>query len=320
MTPPSTQARADATPVKNTAHDAWIQADPKTFNERFNQKTFEVRHTLSQHPAFQLPALVELAGRMLQNNPRFIHCDTETKLGVGDGAAARTNRFLDVVNVMERIENSGAWLILYHAESDPMYREVFDHGLADIKRAIGHDIENDIMDQEIIIFVTSPNRVTHYHIDKNVNFLLQVHGSKTIHVFDRFDRDVLTEEEIERNWTVSDKAPPYREHLQNRATTFHLQPGTGCHIPVNAPHWLKNDNNVSVSLSVNFTYKDRCLASIHRANYFLRRAGLNPTPPGQSALKDRVKAMMAPPVMGAMNAFWRMRHGDNSDKHTNKMT
>lgn len=315
----STQGRAAATPSGTTSsHDEWIHADPKTFQERFNRKTFEVRHTLSQHPAFKIPALVELAGRMLRTNPRYIHCDTETKLGVGDGGAARENKFLDVINVMERIENAGAWLILYHAESDPMYREVFDHGLADIKRAIGHDIENDIMEQEIIIFVTSPNRITHYHIDKNVNFLLQVHGSKTIHVFDRYDREVLTEEEIERNWTVNDKAPPYREHLQNHATTFHLQPGTGCHIPINAPHWLKNDNNISVSLSVNFTYKDRCLASVHRANYFLRRAGLNPTPPGISPLKDKLKAMMAPPVMSAAHALWKMR-GHKADVHTNKM-
>ena len=125
MTASSTHARAAATPSVTSSQDEWIHADPKTFQERFNRKTFEVRHTLSQHPAFQLPQLVELAGRMLRDNPRFIHCDTETKLGVGDGAAARTNRFFDVIQVMERIENAGAWLILYHAESDPMYRGDF---------------------------------------------------------------------------------------------------------------------------------------------------------------------------------------------------
>jgi hypothetical protein len=317
----STQARADAKPSLMTSpQDPWIRADPKTFLENFNKKTFEVRHTLSQHPAFQLPALIELAGRMLRTNPQFIHCDT-AKLGVGDGAAARENIYLDVVKVMEQIENAGAWLILYHAESDPAYREIFDHGLSDIKRQIGHDIDNDVLEQEIIIFVTSPNRVTHYHIDKNVNFLLQIHGDKTCHVFDRYDREVLTEEEIERNWTVNDKAPPYREHLQNHATTYQLKPGIGCHIPVNAPHWLQNGNNVSVSLSVNFTYKPHLLADIHRMNYFIRRLGVNPTPPGISPMKDKLKALMAPPVVGAARTLWRMRHGDaGADKHTNKMT
>lgn len=316
MTPQSTQARAAATPVMSSSHDAWIQADPQTFNDSFNRKTFGVRHTLSQHPAFELKALVELAGRMLEKNPRFIHCDTE-KLGVADGGAARLNRYFDVVKVMEAIENSGAWLILYHAESDPAYREIFDHGLADIKRQIGHDIEDDILDQEIIIFVTSPNRVTHYHIDKNVNFLLQIHGDKTCHVFDRYDREVIREEELERNWTVNDKAPPYREHLQDHATTYLLKPGMGCHIPVNAPHWLQNADNVSVSLSVNFTYKHHLLADIHRMNYFIRRFGMNPTPPGISPMKDKMKAMIAPGVMGAANALWRMR-GHKSDVHTLK--
>ena len=257
---------------------------------------------------------------MLRDNPRYIHCDTETKLGVGDNAAARKNRFFDVVEVMERIENAGAWLILYHAESDPIYREVFDHGLADIKRAIGHDIENDIMEQEIIIFVTSPNRVTHYHIDKNVNFLLQVHGSKTIHVFDRFDRDVLTEEEIERNWTVADKAPPYREHLQSRATTFHLQPGTGCHIPVNAPHWLKNDNNVSVSLSVEL-HLQGSLPGEHSSRELLP-APRRPQPDAAGHLADEGQAQGNDGAAGRQRG--ERRPGGcvtaiTADKHTNKM-
>jgi hypothetical protein len=130
--------------------------------------------------------------------------------------------------------------------------------------------------EEVIVFVTSPSRVTPYHIVRNVNFLLQVRGSKTIHVFDRYDRDVITAEELERNWTV-------------------------------------NDDDVSVSLSVNFQYEDRCLGSIHRANYFLRRAGLTPTPPGVSPANDRAKTRLAPPLVraatGAMRSGDRLRSG-----------
>lgn len=303
--------RAPARPAADhPAADHWITADPATFDANFNRRTFAVRHTLAAHPHFQLPKLVELAQRTLRTRPQHVHCDRV----VGDaavGAGARFSALADekdsAVRLLEQIERAGAWLVLYHAEADPEYREIFEHGLADIKRAIGRDVDADVMEEEIIIFVTSPNRVTPYHIDRNVNFLLQVRGSKTMHVFDRYDREVITEEELERNWAVDDKQPPYREHLQHRATTYHLRPGDGAHIPVNAPHWLANDDNVSVSLSVNFQYKDRCLGSIHRANYFLRRAGLRPTPPGVSAGKDRLKALLAPPLVRAATGVMRAR-------------
>jgi hypothetical protein len=70
---------------------------------------------------------------------------------------------------------------------------------------------------------------------------------------------------------------------------FHLQPGDGVHIPVNCPHWLKNDNNVSISLSVNFQYPDSARGNLYRANYALRKLGIRPTPPGQSPWRDDFK-------------------------------
>ncbi len=37
------------------------------------------------------------------------------------------------------------------------------------------------------IFVTSPNTVTPFHYDKEHNFILQVRGRKTLHVWDHRD-------------------------------------------------------------------------------------------------------------------------------------
>ena len=38
---------------------------------------------------------------------------------------------------------------------------------------------------DALIFVTSPNRITPYHIDRECNFLMQVSGSKTISIHNR---------------------------------------------------------------------------------------------------------------------------------------
>jgi hypothetical protein len=52
---------------------------------------------------------------------------------------------------------------------------------------------------------------------------------------------------------------------------------------------VQNGPQVSVSLNINFHYKDRELADIYRANHWLRRLGFKPRPPRQSALLDGVK-------------------------------
>ncbi|MES2392832.1 MAG: hypothetical protein V4555_14395 [Acidobacteriota bacterium] len=70
-----------------------------------------------------------------------------------------------------------------------------------------------------------------------------------------------------------------------------MTPGTGVHIPVNTPHWLKNGNNVSITLNVNFQFHDNEIANLYKANYYLRRAGLNPAIPGRHPIADRAKAL-----------------------------
>ena len=148
--------------------------------------------------------------------------------------------------------------------------------MAEIKAQIGPGIDSQVLVEDIIIFVTSPKRVTTYHIDRECNFLLQIRGAKTLHVFDREDREVLSEEEIERFWAVDFNAAVYKPHLQHRAKSYKLVPGMGVHIPVNCPHWVENDDNVSISLSVNFQFKDPLRANTYRANFLLRKLGLRP--------------------------------------------
>ena len=77
---------------------------------------------------------------------------------------------------------------------------------------------------------------------------------------------------------------------EDRALVYNMTPGTGVHIPVNTPHWLKNGNNVSITLNVNFQFHDAEIANLYKANYYLRKLGLKPSVPGARAGIDRVKA------------------------------
>lgn len=280
--------------------DKWIDADSSLFRQNFERKSFEVSHHLAGHPLFQLPQLMDLAERTLATRPSDLYYD------MGDVAPGQkwkdTNRAYSPLNALRQLEDSDAWFIFRSTQRDPAYAELYRHAIAEIKAMVGDGIESRILKEDIIIFVTSPKRVTAYHIDRECNFILQIHGEKDLHVFDREDRQILPEVEIERFWSTDNNAPNYRPELQNRAWSYRLAPGKGVHVPVNCPHWLKNGDNISVTLSVNFQFVDALRADIYRANHFLRKLGMTPTPPGQSALRDRAKAIAYSAAKGARRA------------------
>ncbi len=217
--------RNTAAPVAGES-EPWIVADPQQFAEKFNRKSFEVFHNLASHPLFQLPHLMALAERTLKSHPATLHYDVgDIKPGQRWDTIAASP--FSATEALDRIENSGAWIVFNSAQRDPEYRFFLDRGLAELKEHLGPDINSQIMVEDIIIFVTSPKRVTTYHIDRECNFLLQIRGTKTLYVFDREDRDVLSEEEIETFWAKDFNAAVYKPHLQARAASYKLAPGTG---------------------------------------------------------------------------------------------
>jgi hypothetical protein len=262
--------------------------DPLVFREKFDQKHFLLEHTLASEPVFQLPRLVELASATAASRPADVYYDAGD-IGIGQRWDTATSGSLPVDETIRNIETQGAWIVLWRAEQDPAYAKLLNRVMSDILELAGHELERLIKKREVILFITSPNRVTSYHIDRECNFLLQIHGRKQISVFRREDRDVLPEEEIERFWTTDHNAPVYREALQDHADEFTLEPGNGVHIPVNGPHWLRNGDNVSISASFNFQFHDNVRADLYRANYFLRKVGLHPAPPFRGGGHDALK-------------------------------
>ncbi|RXS96742.1 cupin domain-containing protein [Silvibacterium dinghuense] len=200
-------------------------------------------------------------------------------------------RPLTMEEAFDSIENSGAWMIFRRVHLDPDYNDILEECLRDVKALSGRRIEEDRKSQEAMIFVTSPNRITSYHIDRECNFLMQVRGTKTIHIFNRDDREVTPEQELETFWSRDNNAGIYKQQYEDRAHVFAMQPGDGVHIPVNSPHWLQNGNNISISLSISYQQKDSNRKYVYQANYYLRKFGLHPTPPGQHAMLDRGKSL-----------------------------
>ncbi|HEY4846997.1 MAG TPA: cupin-like domain-containing protein [Methylocella sp.] len=291
-----------------------LNADPVVFARDFDKKCFTFTHRLSDNPLFGTDRLLALA-RQRGRDPRDVYYDAG-EIRVDQRWDQTPPCDLPVDELLRHIETAGAWILLRRVQEDPKYARLLDACMDEIVALSGRELSQVMKLRDSIIFINSPHRITTYHIDRECSWLYQIRGRKTISIFEPTDRDVLPEWEIERFWAVDNNAATYRPQYQSRATVIELLPGQGVHIPVGAPHWVRNGPEVSVSLNINFHYLDAITANVYRANYWLRRLGLNPTPPRVSAFKDAIKRSVygtvnrtvLQPARAARGAIRAMKH------------
>jgi hypothetical protein len=181
-------------------------------------------------------------------------------------------------------------VVLKHVELDPEYELLLDECLDEVAQ-FSESLEPGMRKREGFVFISSPRSVTPYHLDPEYNFLLQVSGMKRVRVWDPGDRLVLSEQELEDFFTSEEqRGLTYKIGSEEQATLLELNPGSGLHVPVTAPHWVENGETVSVSFSITFqTPANERRAAVYRVNAGLRRLGFNPTPFGGSGAADFLK-------------------------------
>jgi len=264
-----------------------LEADPAVFAHDFDKNCSSFTHRLSNSPLFRTDQLLALA-RQRARDPNDVYYDAGD-IRVDQRWDQTPPCDLPVDELLRGIETAGAWIVLRHVQEDPDYAGLLDACIDEIVTLSRRDLSQVMKLRDAIIFINSPNRINTYHMDRECSWLFQIQGRKTISIFERTDREVLPEWEIEKFWAVDNNAPAYKPQYQHRATVVELLPGQGVHIPVNAPHWVRNGPEVSVSLNINFHYLDAITADVYAANYWLRSLGLHPIPPQVSAFKDTIK-------------------------------
>lgn len=280
--------------------------DPVAHGAQLDRVHFAFDHGLAGDPLFDLERLLHLAQTTAETRPDDIYYDAG-QVEAGSRWSDMPPCDFSVADALRRIQTTNAWIILRRANLDCAYAPLLERCMSDVLEAGGAALARRAREREAIVIITSPNRVTAYHMDRECGFLLQIRGSKEIDLYDQNDREVLPEREIELFWTRDNNAPAYRPHLQERATTYRLTPGRGVHIPINAPHWIRNGDNVSISLNINFLPPDSERGNIYRANYHLRQLGLTPTPPFHSPIRDAVKRPLGGLSLFARSAYRRVR-------------
>ena len=188
------------------------------------------------------------------------------------------------------MDESNSLVLLSHCEKDPEFGEVFSRTMSDVIAQVGDVLRSDVEIARSTLIVSSPHRVTSYHIDGEVNFLLQIRGEKSLHAFDPRDKSVLGDDELEAFYCGDFDGARYKSERQDRAKVYDLRPGTGVHLPLHAPHWAQNGASLSIGLSLNFNLRSSARPSaVYKVNHRLRKAGLSPVAPGVSPLQDGLK-------------------------------
>ena len=280
------------TPIKSPTMPSVIDGSAVAeFRRSFNAAHFQFRHNLAGHPLFSIARLGELAERM-------------TDVGAGHHVVAfsvtrktparkfdQLARHEGARETLSRIETGSSWLKLsFVQEYDPQYREIHDQILEDAADCSGLPLRQALRWSSMTILLSSPGIITPYHIDHESNLLFQIAGEKDLWLFDPRDVRALREDEIENFYAGNVNAADFRLAAQPLGCLYRLAPGVAVHNPPLGPHWVRNGNGVSVSVSLNFSLRSsEQRARVYQMNYYLRRLGWHPSPPSGSRFRDWIK-------------------------------
>ena len=269
--------------------DQYIHVDQAVLDQNFNRTPFTFRHELNTHPDLQLSALFELATRLPP--AEVLHWSGNISVADNIDTASKTHSTgRSLRDTMDNIQAANSYILIRNAHVDPKFGRLV-HEILDELEGKTNAIEAGMCQRIAYIFIASPNSITPYHMDRDINFHFNLLGKKWISIWDPFDRVVLPEAGLESLFTDwNAPRPPYSASYEPRARVFELQAGEGVHHPFTAPHAVKYGDQVSASFTVTWnTRATRRRASAHFINHFLRRIGVSPTPVGRSLVQDELK-------------------------------
>jgi hypothetical protein len=263
-----------------------LELDPQTMRDKFGREPFVVHHRLSEHPLLELESIAELADFL---PPELVEHNLGEQPQVLDDRDAALPRVDDSPGAVARgIETNGSWMVLKEIEHEPRYAALLNESLDEVEEFVA-DLEGTMRRRQGFIFLSAPGSVTPVHIDTEHNLLLQIRGTKQMNVGTISDA-ALRDRELERLYTGG--ATRYLDARPEEMTPFDLVPGLGISVPHSAPHWVKNGDAVSISLSITFqTPQSERIGNVYAFNARLRKLRISPRGPNGHPIADRTKAL-----------------------------
>jgi hypothetical protein len=191
---------------------------------------------------------------------------------------------LTLNDAIDRFEERQASIRINNPEFDAEYRQIIEGLLAEVAAQV------DPMDPRMTwystyVFISARDSTTPYHMDREMNFLLQICGGKKVCLWDHADDEIMTDEPKDSLLAHAGSRPAYRPCFESKAAVFQLQPGLGVHHPFIAPHRVHAGSELPISpLVVTFrTKRSDTWTEAHIFNSHMQCLGLKPVPVGQHA-------------------------------------
>ena len=267
-----------------------LHIDPQRFASDFDREPFGFSHNLHTLDLFGFDSLLALA-RTFAAAPRDYF--------VAAAAPTAATQFESVPHgqytpeeAMRRLDSAAVRVLLKRPENhDARFRRLLDTLFDQVITLRGGLQGERIVRLESAVFVTSASSITPCHFDPEIAFFAQIEGRKNYHVYSPSSMSEMELESFFRRGILSIAQVDLPTRDPKLETRYALLPGDGHHQPQNAPHWVETGAGRSISYSFVFeTDRSRARGRTRACNYFLRRAGIQPTVPGASRTRDAAKA------------------------------
>ena len=267
-----------------------LELAPQVLDRSFNREPIGFDHNLHTLDMFGLDSLRGLAEKYASHGSDYM---------VASSASAPDQKFRSVKTTdlspskaIERLKTESVRILLKRPQNyDSRFQKLLN-GLVEQIVSRSEGLKDDrIVRLESSIFLTSAKTLTPFHFDPSAVFFFQIAGDKIYHVY---PPATLTEPEMEQFYfrgmvdiaqVELNRRDPKLEHV------FHLSAGKALHQPQNAPHWVETSGDISISYSFFFeTQAARKISRTRGFNYYMRKVGAQPTPPGAHPRVDAFKA------------------------------
>jgi len=272
-----------------------MRLDGTGFGDAFRRREpVQFGHALQEHPLLTLDSIAQLADELPRES---VICDmADQALLVPEGGPPR-GKLPRPGDVIRHLDENRSWLTLLNIEQLPAYAELMNQCLDEVEPFIAGR-RSDMLRRVGFVFVSSPNSTTPAHFDIEHSLIMQMQGKKRL-TFGKFTTVQAERHEVVRYW---DGSHGRIESLPPELAAYQLTAGVGVYIPPITPHWVKNGDAVSISVTLTFFTPDTNRETLIQAfNARMRRMHLSPHYPGDWPLVDRAKAT-------AMRAYGLRRH------------
>jgi len=250
----------------------WLSIDWPRFNP---WQICQVEHQLMSHPLLRPARLVELGKRLEARGQIRTHSRNAAAGTPFNDAPSLHPNAQSAAATLGDIANASAWLSLLNVQTDDIYRSLVDAVLDELKPDVDR-VDPGMCYRGGWIFVSSPNTVTPFHMDREHNFIMQIAGRKRLYVWEADDTVAVSEHARDQfHDTHNRERVVWRDELKSRARVFELEPGMGAYMPSTSPHLVENGDNPSITVSFTYyTNSTRRNSVLHKTHNRLRARGV----------------------------------------------